>query len=148
MVLLLAVVAFLLFAPGKSEEGELSCNFRITCAELLGKADALPSEKRELIGDGEIFPAQTVHFSEGESVFDVLKRVAQREKIHMEFSHTPVYDSNYIEGINNLYEFDCGATSGWIYSVNGEKPNYSSSLYKLSDGDTVEWSYTTEKTNW
>ena len=33
-------------------------------------------------------------------------------KIHMESSFTPVYNSAYIEGIHNLYEFDVGKLSG------------------------------------
>ena len=60
----------------------------------------------------------------------------------MEFSETPLYGSTYIEGIGNLYEFDCGALSGWMYRVNGTFPNYGCSSYILSDGDVVEWVYT------
>lgn len=41
-------------------------------------------------------------------MFDVLLREMKKNKIHMEFSMTPIYNSNYIEGINNLYEFDAG----------------------------------------
>ena len=47
-----------------------------------------------------------------------------------------------MEGIDNLYEFDCGQQSGWLYRVNGYSPGYSSSQYVLSDGDQVEWLYT------
>ena len=53
-----------------------------------------------------------------------------------------LYNTAYIEGIANLYEFDCGELSGWMYRVNGEFPNVGCSLYKLKDGDTVEWVYT------
>ena len=73
-----------------------------------------------------------MEFTEGESVFDVLKRVCRENKIHMEFSETPVYQSAYIEGIGNLYEFDCGEGSGWMYRVNGEFPNYGCSRYTAS----------------
>ena len=55
---------------------------------------------------------------------------------------TPVYNSVYIEGINNIYEFDCGELSGWLYKVNNESPGVGCSLYKLKDGDVVEWIYT------
>ena len=89
-------------------------------------------------------PSQTADTpaSPDESIFDVLKRVCRENKIHMEFSETPVYQSAYIEGIGNLYEFDCGEGSGWMYRVNGEFPNYGCSRYTLADGDTVEWVYT------
>ena len=48
----------------------------------------------------------------------------------------------YIEGINNLYEFDVGNTSGWMYKVNGWFPNYGCSRYQLQNGDVIEWVYT------
>lgn len=81
-------------------------------------------------------------FTEGESVFDVLLRVCTEQKIHMEFTETPMYQSAYIEGIGNLYEFDCGDLSGWMYRVNGCFPNYGCSQYTLADGDVIEWLYT------
>lgn len=59
----------------------------------------------------------------------------------MEASYAPVYDSAYIEGIANLYEFDCGSLSGWTYCVNGVFPNYGCSNFKLSDGDEIEFHY-------
>jgi hypothetical protein len=48
----------------------------------------------------------------------------------------------YIEGINNLYEFDAGELSGWIYRVNGEVPGFGISQYALKSGDAVEIIYT------
>ena len=47
-----------------------------------------------------------------------------------------------VEGINQLYEFDCGELSGWMYSVNSWFPNYGCSQYEVSDGDMIEWRYT------
>lgn len=87
-------------------------------------------------------PSTTVTFSEGESVFDVLQRVCQDNKIHMESVWTPMYNSAYVEGIHNLYEFDVGSLSGWMYSVNGWFPNYGCSRYALQNGDVVNWVYT------
>lgn len=54
---------------------------------------------------------------------------------------TTIY-SVYISGINNLDEFDCGEGSGWLYYVNGKKPNVSCDSTKLKDGDKVVFSYT------
>ena len=48
----------------------------------------------------------------------------------------------YVESIEGLGEFDEGSTSGWMYKVNGEFPDYSASLYALNPGDYVEWVYT------
>ena len=75
-------------------------------------------------------------------MFDVLQQVCRDNKIHLEFSNSPVYQSAYIEGIGNLYEFDCGELSGWMYSVNGWFPNYGCSSYAVQDGDVIEWVYT------
>ena len=144
---LLALVLTLLLlcgcAAGAAEAGENTCTISISCATLLDKTDALAPEKAELIPpDGWLLPETQVTFSEGESVFDVLQRVCQSNKLHMEFSKTPVYDSAYIEGIGNLYEFDCGNLSGWMYKVNDWFPNYGCSRYALRDGDVVCWVYT------
>ena len=120
-----------------------TCTVSISCAAILENLDRLNAEKADLIpADGVLLAPTAVEFTEGESVFDVLKRVCRENKIHMEFSETPVYQSAYIEGIGNLYEFDCGEGSGWMYRVNDEFPNYGCSRYTLADGDTVEWVYT------
>jgi hypothetical protein len=75
-------------------------------------------------------------------VFNVLQRTLKQEGIHMEFVHTPIYKNVYIEGINNLYEFDAGELSGWTFKVNGWFPNYGSSRYQVKPGDVIEWVYT------
>ena len=131
-------------APTESaDDGKMYCTFSVSCAEILDNMNLLAEEKHFLIpSDGVIMPEQKVAFNEGETVFNVLRREMKNKKIHLEFVNTPLYKSTYIEGINNLYEFDCGEHSGWIYSVNGEFPNYGSSSYKLSDGDEVKWIYT------
>lgn len=123
-------------------EGELTCSLKISCETILDNMDSLTSGKEELIPeDGVILSLDEVRFSEGETVFDVLLREVTDRKIHMEYSVTPLYNSVYIEGINNIYEFDCGSLSGWMYSVNGEFPSFSSSEYTLEDGDSVWWQY-------
>ncbi|MEG1069452.1 MAG: DUF4430 domain-containing protein, partial [Ruthenibacterium sp.] len=80
-------------------------------------------------------------FEDGETAFDVLKRACEIAGIQLEFSWTPALGSNYIEGINQLYEFDCGSESGWMYKVNGWFPNYGSSGYALKNNDAIVWSY-------
>ncbi|OQA08093.1 MAG: hypothetical protein BWY65_01620 [Firmicutes bacterium ADurb.Bin373] len=120
-----------------------SCTLSVRCDTILNNIKWLDPEKVELVPeDGVIFPAARVTFYEGESVFNLLLREMKKNKIHMEFENTPIYNSAYIEGINNLYEFDCGELSGWMYKVNGWFPNYGCSRYQLKDGDVVEWVYT------
>ncbi|RKP58085.1 DUF4430 domain-containing protein [Cohnella endophytica] len=121
----------------------LKATLSVTCKTILDNLDQFNKDKLEVLPkDGVIFESQSVTFYEGESVFDVLLREMRGHKIHMEFEMTPIYNSNYIEGINNIYEFDCGELSGWMYKVNGWFPNYGASRYKLKDGDVVDWVYT------
>ena len=120
-----------------------TCTFSIECSTILNNLSDLDPDKLELVpSDGVILAPVTVTFYEGESVYDVLQRVCKEYNIHLEFSWTPVYNSAYIEGIHNLYEFDCGALSGWMYRVDGWYPNYGCSRYQLADGEVVEWRYT------
>ena len=122
---------------------QMTCTLTITCKTILDNMDDLDPEKIELVPeDGVILAEKTVTFYEGENVFQLLRREAKANKIHMEFEETPIYNSAYIEGIHNLYEFDCGELSGWMYRVNGWYPNYGCSRYQLKEGDQVEWIYT------
>ena len=122
---------------------EYHCILSIDCLTILDNMSKCDKEKRELVPeDGWILEPTEVVFFDGESVFQVLKRTCKQKGIHMEFENTPIYNSAYIEGIHNLYEFDVGELSGWMYSVNGWYPNYGCSRYALKDGDVVEWRYT------
>lgn len=120
-----------------------NCTLSICCAAILGNMDLLDPEKNELVpADGWILESTTITFYEGESVFNVLQRTCKQQGVHMEFVNTPIYNSAYIEGIGNLYEFDVGELSGWMYKVNDWFPNYGCSRYQLKDGDVIEWIYT------
>ncbi len=125
-----------------------TCTFSIECSTILNNLDMLDPNKLEIVpSNGVILAKTTVTFYEGESVFDVLQRLCKEKGIHMEAEWTPIYNSAYVEGIYNLYEFDCGALSGWMYKVNGWYPNYGASRYQLKDGDVVEWRYTCDLGN-
>ena len=118
----------------------MKCTISIRCDEILNHMDALEEGKDVYVpASGCILSSTQVTFEQGETVFDVLKRACNKNGIALEYSWSPMYNSYYIEGINNLYEFDCGAASGWKYKVNGWSPN---SSYTLKDGDTIVWSYT------
>lgn len=125
------------------EEPELQCTMTIDCSAVFDHLDKFDPDKLDLLpADGILYQAENLPFSEGETVFDLLKRVTAANKIHMEFSSSPVYHTAYVEGINNIYEFDCGELSGWEYRVNGSNPGYGCSQYTLKNGDAVEWVYT------
>lgn len=122
---------------------DLTCTISISCSTILSNMDKCEESVKDWVpGNGVILSTTTVTFTEGESVFDVLQRVCCDNGIQMEASRSPKYNSAYVEGIANLYEFDVGEGSGWMYKVNGWFPNYGCSGYTLSQGDVICWVYT------
>ncbi len=116
----------------------LMCTLSVECQTAIGKC----SEKQDILpSDGVIYEENEVAFTQGDTVFDVLKREMQNSKIHLEYSMTPVFNNAYIEGIGNLYEFDCTELSGWMFRVNGEFPNVGCSDVKVKNGDIIEFIY-------
>lgn len=149
--LLLCLLLLLLCGCGKSSvivpdtngDGKLTCTLEVRCDTLLQQLDSLTPEKAALVpADGLLYEARELSFSSGDSVFDVLRKSLKSEKIHFEYVDSRAYNSVYIEGIGNLYEFDGGPQSGWMYSVNGVYPGLGCSAYTLADGDVIVWSYT------
>ena len=129
-------------ATDKKEERP-SCFIFIECTSVLANMTDLRESKKSFVpADGVVLQKTEVPFEKGETVYDVLYRVCREKKIHLESKYTPVYQTYYVEGIHQLYEFDCGNLSGWVYFVNGVKPNYGCSGYKVSQGDVIQWSYT------
>ncbi len=130
-------------ASSATQGGDKSCTIEIRCDTILSNMDKLAADKTAYVpSDGEILAATTVSFSDGETAYDVLSRACEGANIQLEASWSPIYNAYYVEGVNNLYEFDCGSASGWTYKVNGWVPNYGLSGYKLQDGDVVTLLYT------
>ena len=93
-----------------------------------------------LPSNGIILQNMKVEFNEGDTVFDILVKITRKKGIHMEYRGSG--SNTYIEGINNLYEFDGGSNSGWMYSVNGVYPNYGVGAYKVKSSDVIKFNYT------
>ena len=151
-VMILVFVLSMLCGCGKANtakvadtngDGKLTCTLEIRCDTLLTQLDKVPAEKVNLVPeDGVILAVTEVEFNSGDSVFDVFRQVLREEKIHFEYVDASAYDSVYIEGIGNIYEFDCGPQSGWMFSVNDVYPGLGCSSYTLADGDVIVFSYT------
>jgi hypothetical protein len=119
----LLIIAILVSACGTSSEDKLSCTLTIvTHTET-------------------IIDSKTVSFAEGESVLDILIAAVQEAKLQLEY--TGAGATAYVQGINDLYEFDEGSESGWVYTVNGEEIMESAGTCKPQDGDTLIWQYIT-----
>ena len=128
------------------ENSKNTCAFLIDCSKALeytGLSDGLRSA---LPRDGVLYGGSP-EVKDGDSVFDLLQRITRENGIPMEFSSSPGFGSKYIEGINSLYEFDCGPNSGWVYFVNGEKPGVGCDKYEIKPGDDVRWYYTLDLGN-
>lgn len=93
-----------------------------------------------LPSSGNILSTMKVDIESGDTVFDVLVKATSKKGIHMEYTGSG--SSIYVEGIDNLYEFDGGKDSGWMYSVNGVYPNYGCGSYKLKGNEVIKWNYT------
>ena len=116
---------------------EIRCDTIVDTSKLTNPAVAPYVPK-----DGVILKETRYELLEGETAFEVLKRVTRQEGIQMEFRSDPLYSGAYIEGIHHIYEYDAGGGSGWMYKVNGWFPNYGCGVYKLKDGDKMVWCYT------
>ena len=135
--------------PSEKEEAESALaeqetvTISINCLTIKDYLNQFDQAKLGILPeDGLIVPETQVEISEGDTVFDVLLAVTKDKKIHMEYVSTPLYSSNYIEGIGNIYEIDAGPLSGWMYKVNGEFPSYGCGRYVVEAGDRIEWVYT------
>ena len=106
----------------------------IRCDTIADKSDA------DIPDNGIIIDTEEFEIEKDETVYDILKEAAKKNKIHLDTSGGE--NSVYVKGIANIYEFDFGDLSGWIYLVNGEKPSVSCDEYKLCENDKIEWLYT------
>ena len=84
---------------------------------------------------GPVSGSGTFTFEEGATVYDALcalgLSIGSQDSIH----------GVYVSSINGLAEKEHGASSGWMYAVNGKLPNMACSAYKLVDGDSIQWRY-------
>lgn len=128
------------------KSGDKTVFVSIDCSDILGhyeKLDKSLAESGFVPQDGIILAKTEYVLREGDTAFDLLLRVTRYNKIHMEYqgADKTAFGSVYVKGINHIYEFSCGAQSGWSYKVNGEFPDVGCSKYVLCDGDVIEWIY-------
>lgn len=124
----------------------VTVTLEIRCDTISNNMDRLenPAIEDYIPENGVILEKTTYKGTTDNTVFDALNTLCRNNDIQLDFNYTPIYAAYYIEGINYLYEFDCGPQSGWIYKVNDWFPNYGCSSYYLKDGDTIVWCYSCE----
>lgn len=104
----------------------------IRCDTVAGRAPHIPA-------DGAILAPTVFPIVQGDTVFTILTEAARTHGLHMESSGAP--GMMYVPGIGNLYEFDFGELSGWVYHVNGASASVGCDQYVLRDGDVIDWLY-------
>lgn len=119
-----------------------TCTISISCTTALQSAQLPDAVRAVLPGDGQILGTVSVVLEPDDTVWTVLQRVTRAHGVAMEAQWTPAYQSAYVQGIGQLYEFDCGQGSGWKYSVNGTFPGVGCSSYSVQPGDVIRWLYT------
>lgn len=135
------VAAMALDSSGHAGGDTATVTVSVDCADILAHPDTLPPGKASLLpADGVLLPPTRVELPAGSSAFDALKAAALGAGLHMEFSASP-YGGKYIEGIGNIYQLDCGPTSGWLYYVDGVSATVGCSECTLHGGEALVFSY-------
>ena len=132
------------YSPEAPENG-ITVRVGAECTSVLshlGSIDEDINPYSAIPEDGIILPLGEIVLSEGATAFDALDKAARAHNIPVDRIGSTY--GVYVRGIGNVYEFGFGGESGWTYRVNGESPQISAGVYKLSDGDVVEFVYVCE----
>ncbi|RKP44097.1 DUF4430 domain-containing protein [Cohnella endophytica] len=108
-------------------------------------APAVDNVTLSIVGNakwGTILAEDTLILSKGDTPASVLKRAAKAHRLAYSIRGSGAL--TYVAGIDGLFEFDDGPTSGWKFRVNGIVADVGSGAYKLKAGDRLEWYYVTE----
>lgn len=106
-------------------EGKLDGNFE----------DRIPDK-------GIILDRTAIPLKKGDTVLQLLLRSCKERKIPTSYQGDTSYGTTYVDGINNLFEKDCGKKSGWMYKVDGKFPMMGTDKYKLKGGEEIQFIYT------
>jgi hypothetical protein len=88
-----------------------------------------------------IVPRIDVPIQSDDTVLSILKEITREKGIQMEYRGSGA--AAYVEGIDNVYEFDQGPKSGWMFRVNGNFGDRSCGSYAVHAGDVIQWLYST-----
>lgn len=91
---------------------------------------------------GYLIQNQQIPIKDGDSIYDVLLRVAKQRRVHLDTKKFT--NSIYIKGINHIYEFSSGSRSGWMIKVNAELISTDAGSYELKPNDYLEIIYVTD----
>ena len=119
---------------------EISCTLNVECKSILNNMDKLKDGHSEYVpANGYIIKGYKYTAKAGFTAYDALKKACKDNGIKLT-AKSSMYGT-YVSGINNIDEFDCGKQSGWMYSINGNRPNVSASSQRVTDGDEITFEY-------
>lgn len=125
----------------EQQNAQINVTISISCSTAVNNPELKPGIF--LPSDGIILSTCSVTVNKGDTVYAAFEKACSNAGIKYEFTGTVPMKSIYISSIAGLAQMDCGRYSGWKYSVNGKEPSVGCSMYTLSDGDVIDWHYTT-----
>lgn len=142
-------------APPTTQKPNNTCTVRIECKTIQNNLKKLKAGKAAFVPQsGVILADAAVELQPGDTAFTVLQRACKENVctdnckycknggIQIEYTYTPGFNTYYVEGIHQIYEKDCGAMSGWMFSLNGTFPEVGASSVSVSPGDRIVFAYT------
>ncbi len=114
----------------------VTASISIRCDVIKGEAPHVPD-------DGVVLEEVEITLPEGSTSYDLLVEACKANKLHLD-KEASAFGSAYVKGMANIYEFDFGELSGWMYCVNDHYSDIGAGEYKLKDGDHIQWHYTKE----
>ena len=89
-----------------------------------------------IIFDGERTLVFNRDYSEGQTAFNILREVTEKEEIKLDVEQ---YDFGvFVKSLNGM---ESSADMAWIYFVNGQSGQTAADKMELANGDVVEWKY-------
>ncbi len=147
VILLMIITAMALFSLAACGEADkdttansgavATCTVIINCEKALAQSDNLSVE---LPNDGIILSIDEYEFHEGDTAFDVFRNAMEENDILFEYSDN-MGGGKMVDGINNLYNGDCGDLSGWMFIINDEMSMENSDSVTVKAGDKLVFAY-------
>lgn len=115
----------------QSEDQPSSERIRVTvdCSAAVDGGYTVPGGKAQML-DAEL------DLQEKSTVLSTLQDACKEAGLDVTLG-----SGSYVQGIGGLSEKDCGPTSGWTYTVNGEMVMVGAAECELKAGDQVQWTY-------
>ena len=92
-------------------------------------------------GKGNYLIQENITIRDGETVYNVLKRITSKNNIEMQADNSQY--GIYVYNIGGLKAANYGGNSnnGWVYTINGERCGLGAGEQTLKSTDKVEWTY-------